>query len=131
MRQILVTAAVIEKDGKVLLAKRMKGTHREGRWEFPGGRVEIGENPRDTIKREIREELGIDIEVKEIFEISSHVYEDDDKQVILIAFKCEFKGGDIDKKEVADYAWVKIEDMDGYDVVEADLIFVEKLKNRK
>jgi len=128
MEQILVTAAIIEKDGEILLTKRLDGVHREGKWEFPGGKVNIGENPRETIKREIREELGIDIEADSIFEISSHVYEDADKQVILMAFNCDFKGGDIEKKEVADYVWVKPEEMDKYDMVEADLAFIEKLK---
>jgi 8-oxo-dGTP diphosphatase len=131
MEQILVTAAIIEKDGKILLTKRLDGVHREGKWEFPGGKVNIGENPKETIKREIREELGINIGVDSIFEISSYVYEDADKQVILMAFKCEFKGGDIEKKEVADYAWVKPEEMGKYDIVEADLIFVSKLKESK
>ncbi len=60
-----VTAAVIEEDGRILIAKRKKGDRSEGRWEFPGGKVEPGESPEESLKRELREELGIDVAVEE------------------------------------------------------------------
>ncbi len=61
-RTVLVAAAVLIEDGRVLVTKRKKGTHLEGAWEFPGGKVLPGEDPRTALRRELLEELGIDAE---------------------------------------------------------------------
>ena len=58
-----VTAAVIEREGRVLVARRRGGDRFAGLWEFPGGKIEPGEAPRDCLRREILEELGLDVEV--------------------------------------------------------------------
>lgn len=123
---IIVMAAVIEKDGKFLITQRLKDSHNSLRWEFPGGKVEFGEDPRYALEREIDEELGVVVEADEIFELSSHVY-GDDKHIVLLACHCSFKSGEIEKKEINDYKWVKPEEMMSYDITEADLPFVKKL----
>ena len=69
-----VTAAVIEKDGKILIARRKRDDSQAGKWEFPGGKLEAGETPEACLKRELREELGIETEVGAFFCSSRFVY---------------------------------------------------------
>ena len=126
---ILVTAAIIEKEGKFLIAQRLPGVHNALRWEFPGGKPDFGEDPRIALKREIKEELDIEIKVKDIFECSSFVY-GEEKHVILLAFLCDYISGEIKKLTSNDFAWVSPVEMDKYDITEADIPFVEKLKTR-
>ncbi len=126
---ILVTAAIIEDKGKFLITQRPKDKHNALRWEFPGGKLNFGEDPRACLEREIREELGINIKANEIFEYSSHVY-GGEKHIVLIAFLCKFIKGHIEKKEIHNYAWVTPEEMKKFDITEADLPFIEKLKQR-
>ena len=124
---ILVTAAIIEDNGKFLITQRPKDTHNALRWEFPGGKLNFGEDPRVCLEREIKEELGITIKADELFEYSSHIY-GGEKHIVLIAFLCTFIHGNIQKKEINNYAWVTPEEMEKYDITEADLPFIEKLK---
>ncbi|MCX6711556.1 MAG: (deoxy)nucleoside triphosphate pyrophosphohydrolase [Candidatus Woesearchaeota archaeon] len=92
---ILVTAAIIKKNNKYLITQRPNdGRHKGSFWEFPGGKLKVGENPRAALEREILEELGIKIKAGEIFEISSHIY-DKIKHIILLGFYCEYISGDI------------------------------------
>jgi 8-oxo-dGTP diphosphatase len=119
-------AAVIEKDGNFLITQRKKDMHNSLRWEFPGGKVDFGEDPRNALEREIHEELGIQIEAREIFELSSHVY-NDEKHIVLLACHCYFKEGEIEKKEIHDFKWVNPQEMLNYDITEADLPFIQKL----
>jgi 8-oxo-dGTP diphosphatase len=124
---ILVTAAVIEDNGKFLITQRPKDTHNANRWEFPGGKVKFKEDPRVGLEREIKEELGIKVKAKEILEYSSHVY-DGKKHIVLLALHCTYLSGKIKKQEIQDYAWVSLEEMSNYDITEADIPFIEKLK---
>lgn len=73
---IVVAAAVIERDGAFLLTRRLKGTHLEGTWEFPGGKCEPLETPAACLVREIREELGAGIIVGELLLVTRHAYRD-------------------------------------------------------
>jgi len=123
---LLVMAAIIEDKGKFLITQRLKEQYNGERWEFPGGTVEFGEDPRYALEREIEEELNIKVEADDILELSSHVY-DEEKHVILIGCHCKFKEGKIKKKEIKDYKWVKPKDMMEYDITEADLPFIKRL----
>ena len=87
--QLIVTAAIIEKDGKYLITQRPLGRHNGGRWEFPGGKVDFGEDLRICLVREIGEELEVKIEAGEPFDYSSHVY-DEHKHVVLLGFRCKY-----------------------------------------
>jgi len=71
--------------------------------------------------------LGIKIKAKEIIDYSSHVY-NEEKHIILIAFICEYLSGEIKKIEINDYTWLSLNEMKDYDITEADLSFIEKLK---
>ncbi|MFC1723688.1 (deoxy)nucleoside triphosphate pyrophosphohydrolase [Nanoarchaeota archaeon] len=127
--QILVTAALIERDGHYLITQRPDdGRHNANRWEFPGGKVDFGEDPRACLKREIEEELNIKVSVHDIFEVSSHVY-DNEKHVILMAFSCKYKEGTIQNLDIKAHAWVKSHEFQNYDICEADLPFIDKLKS--
>ena len=74
MRTVIVVAAVVVEGNKVLLTQRKRGTHLAGAWEFPGGKVEPGEDPRAALRRELDEELGIDVSVGEIVDVAFHRY---------------------------------------------------------
>jgi 8-oxo-dGTP diphosphatase len=82
---VLVAAGVLIERGRVLLSQRKAGAHLEGAWELPGGKVEAGEDPRDALRRELREELGIDTTVGEILDVTFHRYSPD-KPMLLLFF---------------------------------------------
>ncbi len=82
---LIVTAGVIHKDDAVLVARRTAGA-LEGLWEFPGGKLERGESPEECLARELREELGLDVEIEDIFRVVYHVYAHG--PVLLLAYRC-------------------------------------------
>ena len=77
MKPIEVTAAIIIKSGRVLIGRRRPGKHLAGYWEFPGGKMESGETPESCLKREIFEEMGLEIEVKTAFHENLFEYSSD------------------------------------------------------
>ena len=88
--RLVVTAAVIERDDAFLVTRRVKGTHLEGYWEFPGGKCDAGESHRACLERELREELGVGSRVgAEIFSIA-HAYPE--RIVELHFFACDLDG---------------------------------------
>ena len=132
MKQFLVTAAITEHDGKYLIAQRLPNCKNAPlKWEFPGGKVEFGEDPRNCIVREIKEELDIKIKVGEIFETTSHILKkhDEDIHIVLLFFKCTLVSGTPKKLQVNDYAWVKKEEFNNFRFInESDLKVIEMLK---
>lgn len=97
MSPIVVTAAVIERDGAYLVTKRLAGVHLGGLWEFPGGKCEAGEPLDACLMREIREELGCDVDVRHEIFATTHTYPrtsplEPDRAVELHFFVCELKG---------------------------------------
>jgi len=88
-----VTAAIILKDNKVLIAQRAPGKNQAGKWEFPGGKVELGETPQECLNREIREELEVDIEVLDIFGESIYAYHSG--TIKLMAYWCKWISGEV------------------------------------
>jgi 8-oxo-dGTP diphosphatase len=87
MNTVLVAAAVLLEGGRVLLTQRKPGGHLAGKWEFPGGKVESGEDPRRALARELEEELGIAVSVGEIVDVTFHRYDEADKAVLLLFFE--------------------------------------------
>ncbi len=71
---VVVAAAVVIREGRVLLTRRAEGQHLAGLWEFPGGKLEDGESPEEALVRECREECGIEVAVSEILEVTHHRY---------------------------------------------------------
>ena len=121
-----VTAAIILKDNIVLIAQRAPEDNLAGKWEFPGGKIEPRETPQECLKREIREELDVDIEVLDFFGESIYVYHSG--TIKLMAFWCKWISGDFTLKVHSNLAWVNRHELDLYDFAPADIPLVEKLK---
>jgi 8-oxo-dGTP diphosphatase len=121
-----VTAAILINNGKVLIAKR-KATEKLGNmWEFPGGKIEDGETPEECLKREIREEFNIDIEVGNFFGESIYQYKHGAFQ--LLAFFASWKNGDLSPTVHEEYRWVPIKELSKFDFLPADIPLVNKLE---
>ena len=104
MKRIVVTAAVIERDGAVLLARRREGKAQAGYWEFPGGKLEPGESPEACLERELREELGIETRVGARVGTNVHRYET--IEVELVAYRVTYLGGDFTLVDHDEIRWV-------------------------
>ncbi|MDQ7094066.1 8-oxo-dGTP diphosphatase MutT [Desulfosporosinus sp. PR] len=122
-----VTAAIILKDNKVLIAQRAPGENLAGKWEFPGGKIEAGETPQECLKREIQEELEIDIEVLDYF--AQSIYDYSNGTIKLLAFFCRWLSGDVTLKVHSRFAWVSCPELEPYDFAPADISLVQKLKS--
>jgi len=121
-----VTAAILIENGRVLIARRRPGASQAGMWEFPGGKVRPGESPAQCLKREILEELGIEIAVDEFFGESVYAYED--KTIRLLAYRVRAEGGEMSRNDHAELAWVAIADLGRYRFCPADVPFTENLR---
>jgi 8-oxo-dGTP diphosphatase len=87
---ITVVAAVIEEEGRFLVTRRLAGVHLAGMWEFPGGKIDHRESHRAALEREIREELGVGIEVSDLTYETVHPYPD--RTVALYFYRCRLLG---------------------------------------
>jgi len=121
-----VTAAIIIKDNKVLIAQRAPAENLAGKWEFPGGKTELGETPQECLRREIREELEVDIEVLDFFGESIYAYHSG--TIKLMAFWCKWISGEFTLNVHSNLAWVNRQELDLYDFAPADIPLVDKLK---
>jgi 8-oxo-dGTP diphosphatase len=121
-----VTAAIIIRDNRVLIAKRPDNGGQAGRWEFPGGKIEDGESPEECLRRELYEELEIEVEVKGFFEKS--IYRYDKGAIELLAYRAEWVGGDIRVREHDEIRWVYAWELDSYELMPADLPIKDKLQ---
>ena len=118
-----VAAAVIEADGRYLITRRTKG-HLEGFWEFPGGKVRPGETLPDCLRREVKEELGVQISVGEKIETVTWHYPE--RKVVLHFFRCRH-AGEITPQEGQAFAWVAREDLERYQFPPADTSLIRRL----
>lgn len=125
-KQINVVGAVILKDGEVLCAQRGYEGSLPGMWEFPGGKIEAGETPRDALQREIDEELICQVSVGD--EVVSTTHEYDFGIVTLTTFYCELVGGTPQLTEHAAVRWLAPADLFELEWAPADVPAVEKIK---
>lgn len=121
-----VSAALIFRDGRLLIARRHAGSHLGGLWEFPGGKLEAGETFEQCLIREIREELGVEISVGELFEEISHDYPE--KSVRLKFFICQLLSGEPQPLGCAGVKWVLKTELAGFEFPAADARLLQKLK---
>ncbi|HBV97695.1 MAG: hypothetical protein JL50_03370 [Peptococcaceae bacterium BICA1-7] len=126
MKTFIVTAAVITHGGRVLITRRKEDASRGLKWEFPGGKLEEGEDPEDCIVREIREEIDIDIEVDRIYKAIMHRYPE--TNILLLAYLCRHVGGSPVPLECSDIQWAPVQRLMDYDLAEADIPIARKLQ---
>lgn len=122
-------AVIWNPQGKILIDRRKPQDTMGGLWEFPGGKIEPGETVVQCIKREIQEELGIDIEVGEHCVTITHKYAN--YQVTLIAHHCRHAGGEPQTIECDEILWVTLPELDHFCFPEANIKLIEALQNFK
>lgn len=121
---IQVVAAIIQKDNKILATQRGYGEF-EGGWEFPGGKVEPGELPEDALKREIREELAIEIEVGELLDTIEYDYSS--FHLSMKCFICKMKEGELVLKEHKAAQWLSGNMLTDVEWLPADQLLMGKI----
>jgi len=121
-----VTAAVIEKDGKILIAQRRKGSTLGGRWEFPGGKIEPGETAEECLKRELKEEFDIETEIGKFIIASRFRY--CMVPIELLAYRVRYLSGDFKVREHDQIRWVSPSELKLYNFMPADKPIVELLQ---
>lgn len=123
-----VTAAILEKDGNILIAKRRKGRTLGGKWEFPGGKIEPGETPQGCLRRELKEEFGIETEVGDFF--CSSLFQYSFIWIELLVYKVKYISGDFCVNEHDDAKWVNPDELNNYDFMDADKPVVRRLLSK-
>jgi len=129
---MIVAAGVLVENGRVLLAQRKPDAHLGGAWELPGGKVEEGEDPRDALRRELAEELGIDVTVGEVVDVTFHWYEQAGKNILLLFFDVTRVPGSPDPRaiDVAAFEWSDAAGLDPARFPAGDVAVVAKLRAR-
>lgn len=116
---VAVTAGIIIKDTKVLVVQRKPVSPRGLLWEFPGGKIEKGENPRQCLKRELQEELGIEVEAGRRFEIVYHQYQD--LRILLLSYLCRLVEGEPQAIDCHRIRWLTEKELRDLPMTEADI----------
>jgi 8-oxo-dGTP diphosphatase len=114
-----VVCAIIERDGRFLIARRTEGRHLALKWEFPGGKVEAGESEIEALERELFEELQVRVEVIE--RLTPVEYSYPERSLRLIAFRCRIVDGVPVATDHEELRWIGIDEASVYDFPEADL----------
>ena len=126
-KSVEVSAALIFREGKLLITQRHAKSHLGGLWEFPGGKRESGGTFEQCLVREIREELGVEVSVGELFEEIRHDYPE--KSVRLKFFICQLLSGEPQPLDCAAVKWVEKSGLAAHKFPAADAQLLEKLKN--
>jgi len=124
-RKIRVVGAMIEKDGRYLITQRPPTASLPLLWEFPGGRVEVGETDEKALARELAEEMRIEVEVGDRVIHVEHAYEGYD--IDFCVYRCQLLAGPIQHLRVHDHRWVRPEELDQYEFPAADEKTIAKL----
>jgi 8-oxo-dGTP diphosphatase len=118
-----VTAAIIVDKNKILSAKRSPGKHLAGHWEFPGGKIELGETAEQCLKRELREEFTIETEVGEF--VAESIFDYGNKRIRLLAYKAKHFSGAFQPMDHDEIRWLPIEALDSLKWAPADIPIIE------
>jgi 8-oxo-dGTP diphosphatase len=130
MNTLVVAAAVVIESGRVLLTERKKGSHLAGMWEFPGGKVNEGEDPREAVARELLEELGIAVVAGAIVDVTFHRYEEADKAVLLLFYEAKRERTSPEPRalDVAAFRWASQDELDPARFPPADVAVLRKVR---
>ena len=126
---LVVAVALVDADGRVLLARRPPGKAMEGLWEFPGGKLAAGETPEQALIRELREELGIDTEQSCLAPLAfaSHGY--DDFHLLMPLYVCRVWNGTVVPKEGQELRWVRPVRLGDFPMPPADAPLIPVLRD--
>ena len=125
MKTVKVVAAIIIHENKIFATQRGYGEFKDG-WEFPGGKIEPGETPQEALVREIREELDIEIEVKDFLETVEYDYPE--FHLSMDCFFCVIRSGELVLKEHEAAKWLTVETLDSVDWLPADQGLIEGIR---
>ena len=126
---IKVAAAIFEEKGKILLCQRGEGGNCAFLWEFPGGKIEDGESPKEALVREIREELGIESEAGEVF--SEYKFSYPERDIYFYFIKAKITSGEIKLNVHKDFRWVLPQEAAKLSAAPADIPIIEKLLEKR
>ena len=129
---LLVAAGILIEEGRVLLSKRKQGKHLPGLWEFPGGKVGVHEDPREALRRELAEELGLDVLVGDVVAVSFHRYDDAASPILLLFFDAVRLPGSPEPRaiDVAAFEWAGPDALEDWRFPAADLDVLPKVRAR-
>ena len=127
---LLVAAAVVIEAGRVLLTQRKAGTHLAGAWEFPGGKVRAGEDPRHALVRELREELGIETVVDEVMDVTFHRYPERSVLLLFYGARRTPSSNEPEALDVAAFRWAKSHELVEASFPPADVAILRKVRAR-
>jgi 8-oxo-dGTP diphosphatase len=125
-----VVAALITRDGKLLVCQRTRHQTMPLKWEFPGGKIEEGEQPRDALRRELDEELGIHATIGDELARIQHEYPNGGMVELRFYIVREYKG-ELENRIFKDIRWAVPKDLPKFDFLEADLTLVKDLASGK
>lgn len=123
----VLAGALFDPQGRVLIAQRPAGKHMAGKWEFPGGKRTENETPFEALRRELQEELGV--EVTHAVPLINYVYPYADRVVLLDLWCVTDSSGEPQSREGQALAWVRVQELVEVDLLEADRPMVEALRN--
>jgi 8-oxo-dGTP diphosphatase len=119
MKTVIVTAGVIIEQKKILVTQRKEDAHQGLLWEFPGGKVKEGEEPREALRRELKEELDVEVEVGTIFEAIYHPYPK--YPILLLIYYCRIERGVLKPLGCRDLRWVNLKELKELPMPPADI----------
>jgi 8-oxo-dGTP diphosphatase len=110
MKTVIVTAALTIEQGKLLVTQRKKDSSHGLLWEFPGGKVEEGEDPRGALRRELKEELDVEVKVGELFDAVFYSYPE--YPILLLVYRCRVEKGSLKPVGCHDLRWVTLRELE-------------------
>jgi 8-oxo-dGTP diphosphatase len=126
MKLIKVVCGVIWNEDKIFIARKSPEKSLGGYWEFPGGKIEVGEDPKYALERELREELGMQVVVGDLMGNNIHFY--DEIAIDLIAFKCDFIYASFQLIDHDKYDFVLPKDLTNFKIAPADMFIIKLIK---